>query len=59
MNGATIETVAGRIFDLKTDADLNADGGAPSERFLNGGTLIKSGGTAESVVAVELVNSGR
>ncbi len=50
LNGATIETIAGATFDLKTDADLNATlGGAPSERFLNGGTLTKSAGTADSI----------
>ena len=53
VNGGTIETVAGATFDLKSDADLNATAGGSAERFLNAGTLIKSGGTADSVVAVE------
>ena len=55
--GATIETTAGGVFDFQSDADLPAVPGDPAERFLNAGTLTKSGGLPQSFVGLELVNS--
>jgi len=57
--GATVETLPEATFDLASDGMLTGETGGAVERFVNGGTLTKSGvsaGGGSNINGVELVN---